>query len=113
MIYINISLHRTQLKSSVSIPVMFTAWAVVTVDVQFTKQKKPDKDKQNGPMSKRKKTIKKINTQTTMENKKQNVTIKKLKTTQNTDKLIKGLETMVLMSKIQKIKGQNNQNAES
>lgn len=48
-----------------------------------------------------------------MENKKQNVTIKKLKTTQNTDKLIKGLETMVLMSKIQKIKGQNNQNAES
>lgn len=48
-----------------------------------------------------------------MENKKQNVTIKKTKTTKNTDKLIKGLETMVLKSEIQKIKGQNNQNAGS
>lgn len=59
MIYINISLHRTQLKSSVSIPVMFTAWAVVTVDVQFTKEKKTDKDKQNAQCQKEKRLSKK------------------------------------------------------
>lgn len=63
MIYINISLHRTQLKSSVSIPVIFTAWsedwAVVTVDVQFTKEKKTDKDKQNAQCQKEKRLSKK------------------------------------------------------
>lgn len=59
MIYINISLHRTQLKSSVFIPVMFTAWAVVTVDVQFTKEKKTDKDKQNAQCQKEKRLSKK------------------------------------------------------
>lgn len=63
MIYINISLHRTQLKSSVSIPVIFTAWsgdwAVVTVDVQFTKPKKKQIKTNKTPNVKKKKDYQK------------------------------------------------------